>query len=68
MALDIGDISDQALLDEIFNGYDIAAVLYFAAYIAVGESVSEPAKYYRNNVYGTLNLLEAMVAQPAEPD
>ncbi len=58
----VGDTTDRALLDEIFSSYQIAAVLHFAAYIAVGESVSEPAKYYRNNVYGTLNLLEAMVA------
>ncbi|MGB3300856.1 MAG: UDP-glucose 4-epimerase GalE [Phormidesmis sp.] len=58
----IGDTTDRPLLDELFSTYNIAAVMHFAAYIAVGESVSEPAKYYRNNVYGTLNLLEAMTA------
>ncbi|MEL6159102.1 MAG: UDP-glucose 4-epimerase GalE [Cyanobacteria bacterium J06623_5] len=58
----VGDTTDRSLLDKLFSDYDIAAVMHFAAYIAVGESVSEPAKYYRNNVYGTLNLLEAMVA------
>lgn len=58
----VGDTTDRALLDEIFSHHNIVAVMHFAAYIAVGESVSEPAKYYRNNVYGTLNLLEAMVA------
>ncbi len=58
----VGDTTDRALLDRLFSTYDFAAVMHFAAYIAVGESVSEPAKYYRNNVYGTLNLLEAMLA------
>lgn len=58
----VGDIRDRPLLDKIFATHDIAAVIHFAAYIAVGESVSEPAKYYRNNVSGTLTLLEAMLA------
>ncbi len=58
----VGDISDRATLDKIFATHDIEAVMHFAAYIAVGESVSDPAKYYRNNVNGTLTLLEAMVA------
>ncbi|PZO59285.1 MAG: UDP-glucose 4-epimerase GalE, partial [Phormidesmis priestleyi] len=58
----VGNTSDRPLLDKIFTTYKVAAVMHFAAYIAVGESVSEPAKYYRNNVYGTLNLLEAMIA------
>jgi UDP-glucose 4-epimerase len=56
----VGDISDSALLSEIFSTHDINAVMHFAAYIAVGESVTDPAKYYRNNVAGTLALLEAM--------
>ena len=58
----VGSTTDRPLLDEIFSTHNVAAVMHFAAYIAVGESVTEPAKYYRNNVYGTLNLLEAMVA------
>ncbi len=58
----VGDTNDRALLDQIFATHNIAAVMHFAAYIAVGESVSDPAKYYRNNVAGTLTLLEAMVA------
>jgi UDP-glucose 4-epimerase len=58
----VGDTSDRALLDEIFTSHKIAAVMHFAAFIAVGESVSEPGKYYHNNVSGTLTLLEAMVA------
>lgn len=57
-----GDISDRPLLDSLFQQYSIAAVMHFAAYAYVGESVKEPAKYYRNNVTGTLTLLEAMVA------
>lgn len=58
----VGDTSDRKLLDELFATHNIAAVMHFAAYIAVGESVKEPAKYYKNNVAGTLNLLEAMLA------
>jgi UDP-glucose 4-epimerase len=58
----VGDTSDRALLDRIFADRDIAAVMHFAAYIAVGESVKEPSKYYFNNVAGTLSLLEAMTA------
>lgn len=57
-----GDISDRPLLDQIFNQNPISAVLHFAAYAYVGESVTDPGKYYRNNVAGTLTLLEAMVA------
>jgi UDP-glucose 4-epimerase len=58
----VGDISDRTILDKLFATHNIAAVIHLAAYIAVGESVSDPAKYYRNNVSGTLTLLEAMVA------
>ncbi|MCL1465146.1 UDP-glucose 4-epimerase GalE [Argonema galeatum] len=58
----VGDTNDRTLLDELFATHNIAAVMHFAAYIAVGESVVEPGKYYRNNVTGTLTLLEAMVA------
>jgi len=56
-----GDIGDRALLDQVFAQYPIQAVIHFAAYAYVGESVTDPAKYYRNNVVGTLTLLEAMV-------
>lgn len=58
----VGDTSDRTLLNNIFTTHNIAAVMHFAAYIAVGESVTDPAKYYRNNVIGTLTLLEAMLA------
>ncbi len=58
----VGDTSDRSLLDQIFASRSIDAVMHFAAYAYVGESVSDPAKYYRNNVLGTLSLLEAMLA------
>lgn len=57
-----GDTSDRPLLDQLFTTHKIDAVIHFAAYIAVGESVKEPGKYYSNNVASTLNLLEAMLA------
>ncbi|WP_289354891.1 UDP-glucose 4-epimerase GalE [Paenibacillus sp. S-12] len=58
--LHIGDIRDSAFLDSVFAQHSIDAVIHFAAYSLVGESMSNPAKYYDNNVYGTLVLLEAM--------
>jgi UDP-glucose 4-epimerase len=57
-----GDVGDRTFLDQVFSEHNIGAVLHFAAYAYVGESVEHPAKYYRNNVVGTLTLLEAMVA------
>ncbi|NMF66885.1 UDP-glucose 4-epimerase GalE [Brasilonema octagenarum] len=58
----VGDTGDRPLLDDLFNTRAIAAVMHFSAYAYVGESVTDPAKYYRNNVLGTLTLLEAMLA------
>jgi UDP-glucose 4-epimerase len=58
----VGDTGDRPLLDDLFKTHDIAAVIHFSAYAYVGESVTDPAKYYRNNVLGTLTLLEAMLA------
>ena len=58
----VGDTRDRPLLDQIFSSRNIGAVMHFAAFIAVGESVMEPAKYYQNNVTGTLTLLESMLA------
>ncbi|WP_342596779.1 UDP-glucose 4-epimerase GalE [Cyanobacterium aponinum UTEX 3222] len=55
-----GDLCDRTLLDDLFQEHNIEAVIHFAAYAYVGESVENPAKYYRNNVTYTLNLLEAM--------
>lgn len=55
-----GDLADTVLLERIFSSYSIDAVMHFAAYAYVGESVENPAKYYVNNVRNTLNLLETM--------
>lgn len=56
-----GDLRDIEVLERVFFDYNIDAVLHFAAYAYVGESVDNPAKYYRNNVAYTLNLLDCMV-------
>ena len=57
-----GDLADATRLDEVLaTGFE--AVMHFASYIQVGESVRLPGKYYRNNVANTLNLLEAMIAR-----
>jgi UDP-glucose 4-epimerase len=56
-----GDVSDKNLLNRIFEQYRIDVVMHFAAYIAVGESVQNPAKYYGNNVVATLCLLDTMI-------
>jgi UDP-glucose-4-epimerase GalE len=55
-----GSVGDRARLDEVFQSYPIEAVVHFAAFAYVGESVTNPGRYYRNNVLGTLTLLEAM--------
>lgn len=55
-----GDILDRSLLDSIFDEHSIDAVIHFAGLKAVGESVSEPLRYYENNVVGTTVLLQAM--------
>ena len=57
-----GDTSDRTLLDNLFQTRHFAAVMHFSAYAYVGESVTDPAKYYQNNVLGTLTLLESMLA------
>lgn len=57
-----GDISDRAFLDKLFESEEIDGVIHFAAYSLVGESVTNPLKYYTNNLCGTKVLLEAMVA------
>lgn len=55
-----GDLLDPAGLARTFEQHDFAAVVHFAAYAYVGESVLAPAVYYRNNVVGSMNLLDAM--------
>ncbi len=57
-----GDISDRAMLDHVFSTWKPQAVLHFAAFAYVGESVVSPDKYYRNNVAGTIALLDAVRA------
>lgn len=56
-----GDIRDTAFLKTVFKKEDIDAVIHFAAYSLVGESMRNPLKYYENNLSGTLSLLSCMV-------
>ena len=56
----VGDLRDPVALEAIFSAHNIDAVMHFAAYSLVGESVAHPDKYYDNNVYGTYGLLQAM--------
>lgn len=56
-----GDLGNQDDLKHVFTQYPIDAVMHFAAYISVGESVSNPSKYYHNNVSNTLTLLDTML-------
>ncbi|GKU76252.1 UDP-glucose 4-epimerase GalE [Paenibacillus sp. L3-i20] len=56
----VGDLRDGEFLDVVFKENDIDAVIHFAANSLVGESMKLPGKYYHNNVYGTLCLLEKM--------
>lgn len=55
-----GDMNDRRRLREVFASHRIAGVMHFAAYAYVGESVTDPEKYYFNNVASTLNLLSVM--------
>ena len=55
-----GDVCDSDLLDKVFTENKIDAVIHFAGYKAVGESVAKPLKYYHNNLESTISLLEAM--------
>jgi UDP-glucose 4-epimerase len=56
----VGDIRDKDFLETVFSENQIDAVIHFAANSLVGESMQNPGKYYHNNVYGTLCLLEKM--------
>lgn len=58
----IGDIGDAGLLKRIFSKYTIDAVMHFAAFAAVGESVENPQKYYINNISKSIVLLQEMLA------
>ncbi len=61
-----GDLADYGLLVATLRKYGIEAVMHFAAFIEVGESVQSPLKYYRNNLCNTENLLSAMEAVGVE--
>jgi UDP-arabinose 4-epimerase len=61
--LEVGDIEDRGHLQQVMDRYRPVAIMHFAALIAAGESVAEPAKYYRNNVARFLVLLDAMRRQ-----
>ncbi len=56
-----GELDDPKLLAEIFRNHDIKAMMHFAAFCYVGESVTEPLKYYQNNIAATLGLLSVML-------
>ncbi len=58
-----GDIQDRAALDAVIKAHQPEAVVHFAAFIEAGESMRDPAKYFRNNVGGSLNLIEAVAAR-----
>ncbi|SLK38550.1 UDP-glucose 4-epimerase [Mycobacteroides abscessus subsp. abscessus] len=58
----IGDLRDKHFLDDVFKKHAIDAVVHFAADSLVGESVTNPLKYYDNNVYGAMSLLKVMHA------
>jgi len=57
-----GDLEDRSAIDRVIRDFSPDAVMHFAAYIQVEESVREPLKYYRNNMANTLNLLEVLRA------
>mgnify|MGYP000931292274 FL=1 len=61
-----GSISDKEFMNRVFEENQIDAVIHFAAYKAVGESVQEPLKYYKNNVCGTISLLDIMKLHKVE--
>lgn len=57
-----GDLMDPASIAAVFTDYKPVAVMHFAALSQVGESMNDPARYWRNNLVGSLNLIEAAVA------
>jgi UDP-glucose-4-epimerase GalE len=58
----VADIKDRSTVDDVLETYQPVAALHFAAYAYVGESVLQPTIYYRNNVVGSLTLLEALIS------
>ena len=62
-----GNLEDRPSLEHLFTSYHFDAVMHFASFIQVGESVINPSKYYQNNVVATLNLLDTMVIYNVKP-
>ena len=56
-----GDLGDKVVLKDLFSACKIHAVMHFAAFSLVGESVEQPLKYYRNNIGQTIELLNEMI-------
>ena len=57
----VGDIADDRLVGKVCRKYDVDSVIHFAAYKAVGESVSQPLRYYRNNVAASIMLVQTLL-------
>ncbi len=62
----VGDISDTKLVESLLQQHKIKSVIHFAAHLSVEESVKNPLKYYRNNVAGSLSLIDACYKQGVE--
>ncbi|MBM49347.1 MAG: UDP-glucose 4-epimerase GalE [Roseibacillus sp.] len=60
--LEVRDLKESGALSDVLRDHRTEAVIHYAADVLVGESMSDPGKYYRNNLVGGLNLLESMVA------
>ena len=61
VALVVGDIADARTVGKVCRKYDVDSVIHFAAYKAVGESMVEPLRYYKNNVAGSMSLVETLM-------
>ncbi len=57
----VGDIADSRTVGKVCRKYDVDSVIHFAAYKAVGESMSDPLRYYKNNVAGSVSLVESLL-------
>ena len=58
----VGNIRDRALVTDLCRSHGVTQIVHFAAYKNVGESMEQPDRYWRNNVSGTVELVEAMLA------
>ena len=58
----VGDVADTSLVTKVCADYDVQSIVHFAAHKSVGESMQDPGKYWRNNVAGTVQLVDAAVA------